>query len=86
MNFELGVCARVTTFDETDFHGENFRRVGRGERLVWHDPLLLFARIDCFFFFFSRRTFRIDLGILIFNEKGHKEVLSIRFICIYTSL
>lgn len=55
---------------------------GRGERLVWHDPLLLFARIDCFFFF-SRRTFRIDLGVLIFNEKGHKEVLSIR---LYTSL
>lgn len=82
MNFELGVCARVTTFDETDFHGGNFRRVGRGERLVWHDPLLLFARIDCFFFF-SRRTFRIHLGVLIFNEKGHKEVLSIR---LYTSL
>lgn len=84
MNFELGVCARVTTFDETDFHGGNFRRVGREGEKGWFGTIpSYFSRGSIVFFFFSRRTFRIHLGVLIFNEKGHKEVLSIR---LYTSL
>lgn len=52
MNFELGVCARVTTFDETDFHGGNFR--GRGGEKGWFGtlPLPPTFRADPLFFFF----------------------------------
>lgn len=79
MNFQLGVCARVTTF-ENRFSRGRFQGWGRG--WGWFGTLPL-PRIFFFFFPLSliERFFRIDEGIALMGDfdfnKRRKEVLSI---------